>query len=214
MKIKHLDRYKKSSIRSYDKWDDYDQCFCFKIFKTEDWVAAIKSEINTMEEAILLDVGCGTGRILEPLTSFHPKKLCGMDISEGILKIAAKKLQQSDPGIELKHGDAETEIPWDDNYFNYVLIPGVFHHFFRPLDALREVRRVLKENGKLIMIEPIFPFFLRIPMNIFLRMIPVKGDCWFYTPKSLEEILKKAQFHNISSKYLYYAACISGQKKL
>ena len=153
MKIKHLDRYKKSSIRSYDKWGNYDQCFFFKIFKTEKWIKAIRSEIDKMEEAIILDVGCGTGRILEPLTAFHPKKLCGMDISEGILKIASKKPKIKDFDLELKRGDAETKIPWEDSYFNYVLIPGVFHHFFRPFDALREVQRVLKDNGKMIIVD-------------------------------------------------------------
>jgi ubiquinone/menaquinone biosynthesis C-methylase UbiE len=212
MKIRHLDRYKKSSIKSYDKWDDYDQCFCFKYFKTEDWVTAIRSEIDRMEEAIILDVGCGTGRILEPLTTFHPKKLCGMDISKGILKIASKKLKIKDPSLELKCGDAETEIPWEDSCFDYVLVPGVFHHFFRPFDALREVRRVLKNHGKIIVIDPIFPFPLRIIMNAFLLITPVSGDCRFYTLKSLEEMLKKAQFHNILSKPLPWSACISGQK--
>ena len=212
MKIKHLDRYKRSSIRSYDKWDNYDQCFFFKIFKTEEWIKAIRSEIDKIEEAIILDVGCGTGRILEPLTTFQPKKLCGMDISEGILKIASKKPKIKDFNLELKRGDAETEIPWEDSYFDYVLIPGVFHHFFRPFDALREVQRVLKDNGKMIMIEPIFPFPLRIIMNAFLLITPVKGDCQFYTVKSLEEMLKEAHFYNISSKPLPWAACISGRK--
>lgn len=214
MKIKYLDRYKKSSIRTYNKWENYDKCFCFKIFKTEDWIKGISSEIDHIEDSVILDVGCGTGRILEPLISYKPKKLCGMDISEGILEIASKKPKIKDSNVELKIGDAETEIPWGDSYFDYVLVPGVFHHLFRPLDALKEIRRVLKLNGKIIIVDPLFPYILRILMNFFLLITPVNGDYRFYSLRGIEKKLLKAGFKNVSCRRIPIISMVAaGQKK-
>ncbi len=99
----------------------------------------------------ILEVGIGTGNNIE----FYGKeaKVTGIDFSEKMLEKAREKLIQSrKKNITLKQMDAEN-LNFKDNSFDYVVTSCVFCSVPNPIKGLKEIRRVLKPTGKLIMIE-------------------------------------------------------------
>ena len=91
----------------------------------------------------ILDVGCATGRLLERLAEAGATQLFGVDLAPRILEVAAEKLSKTGTLVDLRTADAEDCLPWDHESFDAITLTGVLHHFFRPRDALAEVRRVL-----------------------------------------------------------------------
>lgn len=88
----------------------------------------------------ILDLGCGTGRLLDFATH-------GIDFSDEMLKIASEK----HPNKILKEGEI-TNIPFDDEYFNCIFCFHVIMHQDKSsMDSfLAEASKKLKENGILI----------------------------------------------------------------
>jgi ubiquinone/menaquinone biosynthesis C-methylase UbiE len=95
----------------------------------------------------LLDVGCGTGALLSHLAASYPQaRLAGIDPSPEMLAIARERLP---PVIELKQGWAEG-IPYLDDAFDVVVSCNVFHYIREPLVGLKDMLRVLRPEGILV----------------------------------------------------------------
>ncbi|EFB90480.1 methyltransferase domain protein [Pyramidobacter piscolens W5455] len=91
----------------------------------------------------LLDVGCGTGFLLDGLARQRRAVYKGLDISEGMIEIArGKKI----PGAEFVLGSAN-KLPWADGTFDVVTCIQSFHHYPYADEAMREAHRVLKPGG-------------------------------------------------------------------
>ena len=92
----------------------------------------------------LLDVGCGTGLLLESLSGkYHDATLSGIDIAPNMLYQAAERLSDR---ATLLLGDAE-KLPFSDSSFNLVLSTSVFQWLEECDACFAEVRRVLMEDG-------------------------------------------------------------------
>jgi ubiquinone/menaquinone biosynthesis C-methylase UbiE len=194
-------RWKRSGLRAYDgKWAvTYDSCLWWKLFSPQRMDQAVVEHVRRLtENPRVLDVGCATGRLLESLLQWGVDDVCGMDIAPRIVTAAQERLQPYDKSIDLRVGDAEEHIPWDDDTFDAVTLTGVFHHFTSPTSALKEIQRVLRPRGCLIVIDPRFFAPLRQVMNLFLRVYPLNGDFHFYTLKSAAALLKECQFEVVS----------------
>jgi ubiquinone/menaquinone biosynthesis C-methylase UbiE len=95
----------------------------------------------------ILDVGCGTGELLRRVRDAHPAMpLAGIDPVAEMLAIAKAKLG---PEVDLRQGWADA-LPWADASFDAVLSCNVFHYVKHPLPALREMKRVLKPGGTIV----------------------------------------------------------------
>lgn len=156
------DRYKASSYRSYNSKMParYDTSIWMKVCQAALWDRTIIAELGRPVDGALriLDVGCATGRLLERLAEAGATHLCGADLAPRILGVASEKLSRIGAAVDLRVADAEDRLPWDDGLFDIVTLVGVLHHFFRPGDALAEIRRVLNPGGRLLVIDPsIFP---------------------------------------------------------
>jgi SAM-dependent methyltransferase len=97
----------------------------------------------------LLDIACGQGFFLEAAEAAGQLDCYGIDFSQVALGFAAKRLQRT----ELKRCSAYT-LPFEDNFFDYCVNLGSLEHFDAPQRALMELRRVLKVNGKAMIIVP------------------------------------------------------------
>lgn len=89
----------------------------------------------------VLDVGCGTGRMVENLKKFGAK-VTGVDVSEKMLAIAKKRFSTS----EFVLGDIE-DLPFEDESFDMVVATFVIVHLAALQRAFDEVYRVLKPGG-------------------------------------------------------------------
>lgn len=96
----------------------------------------------------VLDFGCGNGRLSE-LFKEKNYEYTGVDISNGLLKIAKEKY----PDKKFVLINKENELPFEDRSFDKIFSIAVFHHFNPEMagQALRELKRVLKKNGVLVL---------------------------------------------------------------
>lgn len=96
----------------------------------------------------ILDVGCGTGTFMTMVLEEKPQvKGYGIDFSNEMLKIASTKVPKR---TKLIHGMAE-ELPYENKKFDLVVMIDSFGYFGDPKQAIKEVYRVLKPGGKLVM---------------------------------------------------------------
>jgi len=92
---------------------------------------------------VVLDIGCGTGRLLERLRTVVPQAaLVGLDRSTG-MTTAARRLR---PRLRVERGTAEA-LPHRDSRFDAVLTTISFHHWADKPAGLAEVFRVLRPGG-------------------------------------------------------------------
>ncbi|MEN8173692.1 MAG: class I SAM-dependent methyltransferase, partial [Chloroflexota bacterium] len=98
----------------------------------------------------ILDVGCGTGSHLE-LYQRYKCNLYGLDLSPSMLDVARKRLGDS---AQLDLGDA-TKMPYDDDQFDLVISKLSIHEMSPEIrkGVLSEMRRVLKNDGRMLLIE-------------------------------------------------------------
>ena len=193
--LRKHDRYKASSYRSYnDKMlSRYDTCLWQRFCQTALWDRTVVEELLTSNGRLrILDVGCATGRLLEQLTTAGATELAGIDLAPRIVEVARQKLAKTGVAVELQSGDAEDSLPWDADAFDAVTLTGVLHHFYRPRDALVEIRRILRPGGRLLVVDPCFFPPLRQIFNLALRIAPHAGDFHFYSPHEAAELLAAA----------------------
>jgi len=100
----------------------------------------------------LLDIGTGTGRILEVM-ALDIRNGVGIDLSHEMLAVARVNLGK--PGLEhcqVRQGDMY-ELPFDDASQDAVVFHQVLHYAEDPASAIAEASRVLRPNGRLVVID-------------------------------------------------------------
>lgn len=91
----------------------------------------------------ILDVGCGTGRLLSKVHTLFPSaQLVGIDPADGMVAIARNRL----PSAAIHVGVAES-LPLEDSSVDVVLSSISFHHWSDQPGAVKEIRRVLRSGG-------------------------------------------------------------------
>lgn len=96
------------------------------------------AEIKSTDK--VLEVGCGAGHILEQIKM---GELYGIDISDIQIQRAMKRL-----GSKVKLSKAPGEkIPFEDKFFDKILCSEVVEHVLDPREVLKEMSRVLKDDG-------------------------------------------------------------------
>jgi ubiquinone/menaquinone biosynthesis C-methylase UbiE len=151
----------------------------------KDWAAIGPDET-------VLDVGCGTGTFEHLVLQTQPKQaITGVDLSAGMLAIARQKCQGY-AHVSFKIA-AATALPFADCSFDWVVSASALHYFDDPLAALREMRRVLKPKGELVILDwckddwrcRVYDFVLQ-------RLDPAHQRC--YTQAELDDLLIRAGY--------------------
>jgi ubiquinone/menaquinone biosynthesis C-methylase UbiE len=94
----------------------------------------------------ILDYGCGTGSISSKIQGC---KIYGFDNNKNLLRIAKEN------GLDVKAGDFES-IPFDNDFFDAVISIDTIEHVSSREKAFKEIKRVLKKDGELIIFTPAF----------------------------------------------------------
>lgn len=103
------------------------------------------------ESETILDLGCGTGDLLEPLKT-RGKYVIGVDKSPRMLDAARRRFEGDGENIDLRIGQLE-HLPLRDGEADVAIINMVLHHMPEPLKAIREVGRVLKSNDRFVIVD-------------------------------------------------------------
>lgn len=112
----------------------------------DDWR---KELFEKIEGKKILEVGVGTGKNLEFYST--DKEVTGIDFSEKMLEKAKNKSKDKDH-VTLMEMDAEN-MTFEDNTFDTVVTSCVFCSVPDPVKGLKEIRRVCKNGGKVIILE-------------------------------------------------------------
>jgi demethylmenaquinone methyltransferase/2-methoxy-6-polyprenyl-1,4-benzoquinol methylase len=160
----------------------------------------------------MLDIATGTGDFaLEALKKLQPDQIIGVDISEGMLamgKEKIKKLGLSDK-IVLQTGDSE-KLPFADNTFDAITVSFGVRNFENLEQGLRDMFRVLKPNGKVVILEfsqPENPTFAKIYNFYSKNILPSIGKlisqddaAYTYLPESVKAFPYGIEFLQILEK--------------
>lgn len=107
------------------------------------WIAMLDA-VEVGEGTRFLDAGCGGGGAAV-LAHQRGSRVAGLDAAEGLLQIAAERV----PSGDFRIGDLE-ELPFEDGAFDVVFAANSIQFTADRLAALREMRRVCADNGRLV----------------------------------------------------------------
>ncbi len=124
----------------------------------ERWRRYIDETLNAVTTGLMLegqerilDVPCGTGELSRRLLDIWPRlDIVGADISPGMLDQAKEK----DERRRVSWVEAPVvELPFAEDEFDCVICVNSFHYFSEPEKALSEFRRVVRPDGKLVLLD-------------------------------------------------------------
>lgn len=110
----------------------------------------LESILKNIKNPTILDVGCGTGGTSNAFLKFGD--LTGTDFSLSALKLASKK------GLENIFRSTLTDIPLKNNSFDAITALDVIEHVKDDSAVLLEMKRLIKQNGHIIITVPAFQF--------------------------------------------------------
>jgi len=105
--------------------------------------------IKPKEDNLLLDVGCGTGKYAK----LFSKNYYGVDINEDYINYAKGNYNGNFDTMDA------TDLRFSDNTFDFIFNVSLFHHLSDESikTAINEMKRVCKNNGKILIIDAVFP---------------------------------------------------------
>jgi demethylmenaquinone methyltransferase / 2-methoxy-6-polyprenyl-1,4-benzoquinol methylase len=172
----------------------------------------------------ILDVATGTGDFAIAAVKHGFGKVYGIDIADRMLEIGKNKIHKKglDEKIKLENGKAES-LRFDDCYFDATIVAFGVRNFENLEKGLNEMYRVIKPDGKIVVLEfskpKIFPF-KQVYFFYFKRILPFIGkliskhiDAYNYLPntvlnfpegKDFLDILEKIGFRDVTQHRLTF----------
>lgn len=197
MKFNKTKGYKENSVNFFNRMAEKNHGDSYKHYKT------VLSWIDYKTERDILDLGCGKGELLKQIEvklnscKIDKKfKISGLDISPNMIEKAKNNSE-----IEFKVGDSE-DIPFAKNTFQVITCLNSFHHYENPEKVLKEIHRVLKNEGKIIIGEININDFLKKLIN---KILPYtsNGDVRIYSSNEIKEIFSQEGFIFIKEKFIF-----------
>jgi demethylmenaquinone methyltransferase/2-methoxy-6-polyprenyl-1,4-benzoquinol methylase len=140
----------------------------------------------------VLDVGCGTGFATEALLA-ETDAVHALDQSEHQLEQAWAKLGKHDP-VAFVRGDAE-RLPYADDVFDVTWSSGSIEYWPNPVAALRELRRVTRPGGQVLVVGP------DAPKNTLFRKL-ADAIMLFYDAEEADRMFDAAGYDRVDHRIL------------
>ncbi len=174
--------------------------------------------LKPLHPQLILDVATGTGDFaLESIRILNPKKIIGVDISQGMLDVAKEKAKKKGltDQFEVRLGDSES-LPFEDNTFDAVTVAFGVRNFENLEQGLSDIRRVLKPGGKAIILElsnptafpvkQLFHFYFHKVVPAMGKLISKDNRAYEYLPESVAKFPDGERFAAITDK-VGFASC-------
>lgn len=151
---------------------------------------------GTHSPLYILDVATGTADLAIESLRLNPRKVTGIDISEKMLGIGEEKIRKMglDKSIELIRGDSEN-IQFPENTFDVAMVAFGVRNFSDPLKGLKEMKRVIKPSGLIMVLEfskpvtfpfrQIYVFYFNNILPFFGRLFSRDKTAYRYLPESV-----------------------------
>ncbi|MBE6303043.1 MAG: bifunctional demethylmenaquinone methyltransferase/2-methoxy-6-polyprenyl-1,4-benzoquinol methylase UbiE [Bacteroidales bacterium] len=188
---------------------------------------AVREIVDSTASINVLDVACGTGDFTIEIAqkAAAGSRVVGIDLSEGMMKIGREKIAAAGVSATMVQGDCEA-LPYDDATFDRISVGFGVRNFENLQVGLAEMCRVLKNDGKLVILELSVPSndFIRWCYKLyFLKILPtiggwVSGDkgAYEYLPASVlrfpapgrfMQMMCEAGFEKVTHKALTFGIC-------
>ncbi|WP_448520150.1 bifunctional demethylmenaquinone methyltransferase/2-methoxy-6-polyprenyl-1,4-benzoquinol methylase UbiE [Rhodoflexus sp.] len=157
------------------------------------WRKKAVRKLAAVRPQLILDIATGTADLaIEALSALKPKKIIGVDISEGMLAFGRKKLEKMglQDKIELRSGDSEA-LPFANDTFDAAMVSFGVRNFENLDKGLADICRVLKPGGMLMVLEFSQP-----------TAFPIKQLYEFYSKHILPRIGKTISKDSFAYDYL------------
>lgn len=143
------------------------------------WRRLVASELKPwlVEGERVLDVACGTGDLALALAGVGRASITGVDFCRPMLELATRKAATAAEKIPFIEGDA-LRLPFADATFGVVSIGFGLRNLAGVEEGLRELRRVLKADGRIAILEfsrPVVPGFRTLFQFYFRQVLPRIG---------------------------------------
>ena len=186
------------------KYDALNHLLSLNIDKV--WRRKTAKIVSRSHPQAILDLATGTADLAIALAKQNPKAhIIGMDISEKMLEIGNAKIkkQKLENQIELHYGDA-AKLPFEDNTFDVVTVAFGVRNFEDLDKGLSEIRRVLKPDGKVFILEfsmperslvnQLYRFYFKRVLPRIGKMVSKDPGAYTYLPESVERFPKPTTF--------------------
>lgn len=162
-----------------------------RVYEFNNYLKVINS--HKSPDGKLLDIGCYEGLFLYEARKFG-WDCTGVEPHIGGAKHAREKLKLN--VIQTVLNDADFE----DSYFDIVTILATLEHVPDPSSTLDEIRRIINEDGLLLISVPVIPFYLNLLKKRWRMFI---GDHYFFfNDQSMAALLRKKRFEIIDAYYV------------
>lgn len=153
----HRHGHSHRDVGRFDNWSEhYDRSPLQRLLfdSVQSQTLAVAGRITTPIGSVL-DLGCGTGRLLKRLAQAYPRaSTMGIDPAPGMVRVARRQ------GLEAAVGTAEA-LPLPDRSFDLVVTTMSFHHWQDQAAGLAEIHRVLTPGGHLLLVDATTTWWLR-----------------------------------------------------
>lgn len=164
----------------------------------QQWRKKAMKQLKADNPKKILDVATGTADLaLEVVKHVEAEKVIGIDISTDMLAIGRKKIEKKNLQhvITLEEGDSEN-LPFEDNTFDAITVAFGVRNFENLEKGLAEMLRVLKPDGKVIVLEfskpTLFPF--KQLFNFYFKYIlPTIGKFTSKDPRAYKYLYESVQ---------------------
>jgi len=166
---------------------------------------AIRVISKSCKNPHILDVATGTGDLAIAAMKLNPSKITGIDISKKMLEIGKNKIERKgfSGEIEMMPGDSE-KIPFRDSVFDVAMVAFGVRNFSDPLKGLSEMKRVLNDEGVIMVLEfskpsgfpfrQVFNFYFRNILPFFGKLFSKDKAAYRYLPDSVMKFPDNEEF--------------------
>jgi demethylmenaquinone methyltransferase / 2-methoxy-6-polyprenyl-1,4-benzoquinol methylase len=190
----------------------------------QQWRRKAIAMIQADSHSRILDVATGTGDLAILAASLDPDEIVGVDIAEKMLQVGRVKIEKRGLSslIKLKHGDAE-QLPFSEKSFDAAMVAFGVRNFEDLSAGLKDISRVLKPGGRLVVLEfsrprhfPIkqfYSFYGRFILPAIGKMISGDDAAYKYLPESIDafpdgeeflDAMESSGFRAVSQKRLTF----------
>jgi demethylmenaquinone methyltransferase/2-methoxy-6-polyprenyl-1,4-benzoquinol methylase len=159
----------------------------------------------------ILDIATGTGDLALMMAKLNPERIVGLDISSGMLEVGKNKIAKANLSdkIEMIVGDSE-DMPFADSTFDAITVSFGVRNFANLNKGIKEIARVLKPTGVLVILETSnptkFPFkqgyklYTNIALPLVGKLFSKDKTAYSYLSESANSFPFGEAFNNILQK--------------
>ncbi|MDW3211717.1 MAG: bifunctional demethylmenaquinone methyltransferase/2-methoxy-6-polyprenyl-1,4-benzoquinol methylase UbiE [Reichenbachiella sp.] len=178
------------------------------------WRKKAIKQLKAHQPKLILDIATGTGDLAIEALKLNPEKIIGVDISEGMLEVGRKKMIELgvEDQVEMRLGDSE-QLLFEDNKFDAVIVAFGVRNFENLEKGLADMRRVLKDGGKLVVLEfskptkfpmkQLYGFYFKAILPLIGKLVSSDNAAYTYLPESVAEFPYGQQFLDVLEKTGY-----------